>query len=365
MNIISFNLSKLQNLPSINKTSNTLSPTFGLRMASPLTQDTVSFTAKRNEEEVRERSDKTAKCRSEGISQKTAMEIRERVKDHHYAMKKKFVDEFGDLLSTPEQKGLLTMGSRIKGVNSICEKSANRGWSTKKDVLNHMGDLSGFCFILESPKSEKEFFKHFTKMYKQGAFNVEEIEYHRIEPKYKNNEVVESFDSFHLNDLQKFKTDIAKIKQPTKNFFYPVDSQSGYSGLHVTISSSHGAKSEVQIMTRGVHNLKNVENLLYKIRNGKDIQPQYAKMGVLLSDLKVKDKNKMTPQEKARQAAMSKYTLECYKHAIKHPFADKNEFLHVRDAESISAKEKNLIKDFDMNSIYKLMQTFESIAKDK
>lgn len=351
MNILSVSNFSFSNPLQFNKTNaqQVSVPKFGLTMAAPLSKDTVSFRA-------HQQSAKRMAKRSDAISLALARKIRNSFLNPHNKLKKQFLSKFEGLLSTPDNKNILTMLDRVKTEDSIREKTAARGWKTQNEIFTHMGDISGFCFILEDKKSLQELIKVLSQMIKNKDFEVIEAEYHRLAPKYKKNAIDISYDSLNQSHLQKLKESIIKSQRPATQFWKEVDSISGYSGLHLTIRNKDGYLSEIQIMTRSMHNLKNIENLFYKIRNGKTVNPKYRYIEQFMEPLKVKDQDNPTPKEKLIQKAITKYTQEAYIDMLSRPYEDRHDFLHPTNP---------LIKDFDFNSIGQLMQTCEQIAMSK
>lgn len=330
-------------------------PRFGLTMAQPLSKDTVSFKGGFPTKKI-------MSSRGDAITNKLAQEIRLAVMPSHIALGKKFEMYFGDILSKDGQKGLVTMLHRLKSTNSICEKTATRGWTNKKEVLANMNDISGYCFVLEEQKSFTEFAKRFSKMIKKGEVDVVEVEYHRLAPKYKKGKVEKTYESLSLSGLQKIKEAIIDTKNPTTQFWREVDSMSGYSGCHITVRNHDGTKSEIQIMIRGMHDQKYVENLFYKIRNGKTVDSKYRFIEQFLQRLKRKPAEQMTEVDNTLQKAMTKYTQESYENVLLNPFSTEHKFLSPFDSQRLTAREKEMLSDFDFNKIYKLMEACENIA---
>lgn len=330
-------------------------PRFGLTMAQPLTKDTVSFKGGIPTKKI-------MSSRGDAITRQLAQEIRLAVMPGHASFGKKLTAYFGDILSKEGKTGLITMEHRLKSADSICEKTATRGWTNKKEVLANMNDISGYCFVMEDKKSFTEFAKRFSEMIKKNEIDIVEVEYHRLAPKYKKNKIETTYDSLSLSGLQKIKDAIIKTKNPTTQFWREVDSMSGYSGAHITVRNHDGTKSEFQIMTRGMRNLKHDENLFYKIRNGKTVDPKYRFIEQFLQPLRTKAPEKMTEHDIALQKAMTKYTQEAYEKVLETPFSTECKFLSPIDSQRLTAKEKEMLSDFDFNKIHKLMEACENIA---
>ncbi len=351
-------------------------PRFGLTMASPLLNDTVSFGAAAKAKKAVHAVQQTTKAagkRSDGITLQLARLLRSHIQKPHAELKNHLQELFkGQIKPNPHevinnknsQKYLFTMLDRIKSEDSIIQKTASRGWGNlgKKELLANMTDVSGLCFVLEDKKSLGEFIKKLSKEICEGKLNIEEAEYHRLPTIYKSRTAPQTFDSLEPEQLQKLKNAIYDTQNPTTQIWKDVDSMSGYSGLHLIVKNSDGTKSEIQLMTRAMHNLKNVENLFYKIRNNKNVDPKYRYIEQFMEPLKVKDKDSMTESEKALQKAIKKYTQEAYEEVLNKPFDTSNKFLSVEMSARLNKKEKEMLKDYDFNKIGELMKTCESIA---
>lgn len=355
MNILSLNLftaGKQSNIPAVSnsKTSNR----YGLVMAKPLLKDTVSFGSTKQ-------SVKKMASRSDAITIDLSKKIRAKKEKPHKRKKQLLLENFSPLI----EQGLVTFKDRVKGENSICEKSATRGWNTMDLVLKHMNDISGFCFELNASKAFPEIIKRFKSLLKTRELEITEAEYHRREPKYKNSKIVASYDSLDPQDLQVLKNEINKIQNPTTQIWKDVDSRSGYSGLHLTLRTKDGEKSELQIMTQSMGKTKKIENLLYKIRNGKTVDTIYEPVEKYLAPLKPLDEYASASEKQAHEAlqsAMTKYTQEAYEKPLKKPFDSKFELLKVSDS-GLNKKEKNLIAKYDFNKIAILIEACEKMAE--
>lgn len=346
MNIFAINPFKVTS--NNNSKSYNLQPRFGLAMAKPLLKDTVSF-----------RGDKlpSKKNMERGayiISADLAMRIQAKKAPVHERKKRLINQYFGDLI----EQGLVTFHDRLKSIRSIREKASTNGWKTMDAILEHMDDISGLCFVLNTPKAFPEVTKRFKQMLQDREIEVTQVEYHRMAPKYKRNQIVESYDSFKPNDLQRLRDDINRIQNPTKKIWFDVDSRSGYSGLHSALRTKDDKTSELQMMVKNIASNKNIENLLYKIRNGKAVDPKYEFVARYLTALKPLEENAAPEEIKAHDAldiAMTKYTQDSYAQALKNPFSENFEPLQVENSDVLNKKEKKLIAKYDLNIIEDLM----------
>ncbi len=346
MNIIALNPFKISNNNA--PVAYSSQPRFGLTMAKPLLKDTVSFKGDKLP------SKKSMEKGAYIISADLAMKIQAIKAPVHERKKQLLSKYFGDLI----EQGLISMHDRLKGIRSIREKATTNGWGTMDAILEHMDDVSGFCFILNNSKAFPEVNKRFKQMLQDREIEVTQVEYHRRAPKYKKNQMVESYDSFKPNDLQRLRDEINRIQNPTKKIWFDVDSRSGYSGVHSALRTKDDEISELQIMVKNIHVVKNIENLLYKIRNGKAIDPKYEIVARYLTALKPLPEDATPEEVKAHElldVAMTKYTQDSYSQAIVTPFSNKFEPLGVENSEVLNKKEKKAIAKYDLNKIEDLM----------
>ncbi len=330
-------------------------PRFGLTMASPLLKDTVSFKGDKLP------SKKSMEKGAYIISADLAMRI-QAIKAAPHERKKQLLNQyFGDLA----EQGLITFFDRLKGIRSIREKATTNGWDSMKPIMEHMDDISGFCFVLNTPKAFAEVCKRFKTMLQARDIEVNQVEYHRRAPKYKKNNIVETYDSLKPGDLQRLRDEINRIQNPISKIWFDVDSRSGYSGLHSTLRTKDDQTSELQIMTKNMAAVKKIENLLYKIRNGKSIDSKYEIVARYLTALKPLDEHASEDERKISdvlQMAMTKYSQEAYGQTIASPFDNKFEPLKVENAETLNKKEKKAIANYDLNKLAELMIRAEYLA---
>lgn len=320
---------------------------FGLKMKQPLGADTVSF--KGIEQTVKKMSN-----RSDGCSIMVAKQVRARMAGNHKTVLTLFNKRFKDILSTDTEKKLITLKQRLKSENSICEKTATRGWVSKDEILKNMGDISGLCLVLESPKSLKEAFKGISDMVKAREVVIDEVEYLRRPPVYQKGEIVESFESLNQEQVQNFTQALTKFDQNLDRKIQDVNSMTGYSAMHISLLHKDGTKTEVKLMTRGMHDLHEVENLYYKAKNGKDINPKYKFIKGHLEKLKVLDPKNLTPEELKIHKPLFEYTQAAYAEALRHPYDSSKRFLSTTDP---------AISEFDFNKTQLLMDACNRVAK--
>ena len=369
MNI--FGISNFNKIPTNYKSdrkNNNIITNFGLKLSDPISADTVSFkgTKQKVVEDVAKQTKKTAGDLKDLITTDLEKRIRRKVSPTH----KKFVSDiknyFKNDLSTDKEKKSITLYDRVKTEFSIGQKAISRGWYTKNAILDNMRDISGVCFVIEDSKGFNTFVKNFSEMMKHSKANVVEVEYLRIPPVVKRGKVIKSYDSLPHSGLNKLKNNIERLLNPTKTIWKDVDSIAGYSGLHLTVKHPDGNFSEVQVMTRSMFTVKSPENLFYKAKNNKVIEKKYDLIADYLKPLAKKNPDKMTTSEKEEEKrlhrALNKYTQEAYQHAIENPYNIQN-VLSVENSSELTAKEKEILKKYDLNLILDLMNYCERTKK--
>ena len=361
MNILSVNNFKFSPVSFNEKKNNKfLVPQLGLKMAQPLTKDTISFSGKFIQ------TKKTCGDLKGACTSVAGRNIIRKHIDAHIKNYELFKKRFAGKLSDEEAKRLFTLLNRLKGIFSLQLKTASLGIGGMKvdEILQKINDVSGFCFVLEDAKSYEEFVNIFSDMIRHGEVNPVEVEYHRLPPVYKKNGASKNHDSLNPAITQKLKNTIYDVKNPTYQLWKDVDSRSGYSGLHVTIKNKDGTKSEIQIITRAMADLKHYENLYYKFRNGKPLDPKYTALEPILMPLKPKDLENLTPEEAFLQKALTKYTQEAYTERLVNPYDVDRPFLRVSEAKSLTSKEKEVLAPFDFNKIKVLVDAYDTYAKE-
>lgn len=300
-------------------------PQYGIKMSEPLSCDTVNFKGAIN-------TNKTLGDLADAVTRLLARQIREIYEKPHNDMLKLINKNYSDLFD----KKLITLMERIKKEFSICEKTTTIEATTKRDILENMQDISGFAFVLEDGKAFQQFLLRTAKLVKSKEISIVDMEYYRIPPKIKRGKVVESYDSLNANGIQKLGTVVDEVNASEKPILNEKPSPAGYSGLHITLKDKNGLYHEWQVMTRAMWNLKEVENLFYKIKEGKAMDPKYSYIEDVLSPLKPIDEYATEKEKNLYRIFKNKiklYTLEAYKERLKRPFENRMEFLKPSDPE--------------------------------
>ena len=355
MNILPlYNIGYNRNTVNNNSSFGMQSSSFGLKMAKPIATDTVSFGASATAKRAGKYGDM--------ISQDLAIKIINKMKKPHHKLEVLLNNEFNKLINN----GSVSLINRLKGEYSLRLKTGSRKLNDEQSIIKGgITDISGFCFILEDRAAFKNVMNIFNKLIKSNKITIAKtgeikeglpVEYHVIPPVYnKKGEIVETYNSLDPMELQKFKNMLIDKYHPASRMSDTIDSISGYSGLHVIVKNSDGTYSEIKFLTRAMADVQKVENLLYKIRNGKTVDPKYSYMEAILAPFKpVNDfaSEKEKKESEKLNKAISKYTLEVYKYALKHPYEKNIKMPMPSDP---------LIVQYDFNKLLKLMEACESL----
>lgn len=364
MNILSINNFNIKAPLFSNKQEQNNRSFFGLKLTSPLREDTVSFGAAKPKkpqniktftEKTIARTYKKAGDLKDGINNIQAIQLRLMHYNVFAKYERLFKTKSARYLSTPEKKGLATLKTRLKREFSIIQKTASLGigGESNEDIAKQITDIPGYTYIIEDPKGYAAVIKDLSDMVKHGEINPTAAKYHKLPDEYKKGKLINSFDSLNPATSARLRKTILDVKDVDLWTICP--SKSGYSGLHIIIKSPDGKFSEIQVKVRSVADLKEVEDLYYKITNGKELSPEQAPLDGVLRLLKPVNPEKLTESEKALQKALTKYSIEAYTLALEHPYEENAPFLRVIDAKTLTSKEKELVAQYDFNRI-KLFQ---------
>ena len=236
----------------------------------------------------------------------------------------------------------MTLLDRIKTTNSYKEKS------TIVDI-KEIDDGSGFAFILEDVSAFRTFTDNFNKLLKKG-YTVVDYEYHRLPPIFRRGQIRQTFDSLNSSTQQRLKGEILKLNPQMSGHMVDRDSKAGYSAVHMILRDKKGQMHEIQVYTRAMADVKNAENIVYKLKSGKGVPAQYLKVSPHLSLLKpAKKGTQLTPEAKKIQDEMKEYVKDAYIDALSHPFTQ-NKILHP------DPKKYPSLKDYDLNTLSLLLK---------
>ena len=297
---------------------------------APLAKDTVCFTSGKqdlNEEDL-----------NNGINLRTAKILYNDVQPAQRYLNRQLDKILGDLVRPEhgvgsQSKPIEIIRKRAKSPESIVEKSATRSLRSYEEVKNGLTDLAGAKIVMADTSREAvdKVIGRLTEAVENGKLKIIEIENYRPEPEINDRgEVVRTFDyssPLALKNLKqacddKSDTNIRKIDE---------DRPSGYMAIHLLVQLPDGFTGEIQIIGNEMEKLKDVEDMCFKVKNGKHLPKKYASVEKMISALA--DKNDVILRKEH-----SKYTRNAYlyqrdieQNKNKRKKQQTQEFLHIPD----------------------------------
>lgn len=293
-----------------------------------LSKDTVSFGT----------GAKMMACRADSVNIKLARQIHKEAKpamDNLQKVLKKYLNSLIATETNPNRPILSRNGivTRIKSEESICEKTAARALRNKDEIKDDLGDIIGARIVLRdaSEKNVDEIIKHLIEAVKNNDLKIFEIENYRPSPKYSY------VSNKSLNALEKTCSKMRTNGVRRSESSIP----SGYTALHLGVYLPDGYIGEVQLMGADVQKVKEIEDMIYKVKNNKSLGKKYKIIEDALSQLK---------DNKPLQRAVNTHSMEQYIQARTtepHPLKSKKsyKFLPVPNY---------LPPEFDYNLLYKM-----------
>lgn len=351
MNILSVSGIKY---PSYNCEKTSPQKRFGLTMSKPLAHDVISFKA----------TPKTMGSRANAINMKLARDIHSDAEQALAFMRDK-IDKYTKYLVSDTynpNNPIEVVKDRVKSPESIIEKAITRNWNTKQEILKNMTDLAGMKIIMRDGSNEQvnKVLENLMQGMDEGELKFIEIENKRPLPIYNQyDEIVKRYDYASPVCLAKFqylasKTAGKDIKLIEEN------TPTNYMAIHMLMELPNGIVGELQIMGHDVALLKDIEDMCYKVKNGKNLPKKYARVEKALAPLKppVLPKNGIETQEYKDALANHeflkkehlKYTQEAYmEQRAKEPRPHKS-----RKKETFLKIPEFMPKELDFNYLYEL-----------
>ena len=272
---------------------------FGLVMNKPLSRDTVSFKA----------TPKAMQSRKNAITMSLAKKIHEEAEEATKFMEAKLRPFLYDLEASTYAQGnpIEVISPRAKTAVSIVEKAVTRGWVNKDEIKRGMTDLAGMKIIMRDASIENvdKVIDRLVQAVTEGGVKIIEIENKRPLPIYNQyGQIAKSYDyasPMALIRLQRAATE--RVGQPIR--LMDENTPSNYMAIHMLVELPNGITGELQLMGHDIAALKELEDLCYKIKNGKNIDKKYAAIEKALAPLKDEENTLL-------RAEHDKYTQEAY-----------------------------------------------------
>lgn len=374
-----FGLSLGNNFPSLktNKTNlNKSVPNFFVNSTNlkPLASDTISFTSRKKQKEkpsdklgalpvqssIRDANDKVMHEKERTITNVLAHRISREASYDTKRLEITLKQSLDSLMpennkSCDREHPIYNLEFRTKGANSIREKATQKYLFSKEAVINRLGDIIGARIILgdNSKNSADLIIDKLIEIVKEGRLKITEVENHT--PYDKKFQYV---GQTKLHKLAQASSDRFGIFVNEKS----VRNETGYTAVHLSVVFPDGYRGEIQILGRDVAVLKELEDIPYKILQGKSINPQYHKIVSILEPLCPISDNPNDP-ENIKRAKLKKefiaYTAAAYKYERNKVNLSKRRdlipyFLTLGEFAQSQRRKIHLPLDMDFNNLYRL-----------
>lgn len=298
MNILSINPYKIA--PNINKQNKTNRQTpmfgmelnktsFGLKLNNPITEDTVTFSQPQAIEQPSNAISfgmtlthgKFLKSRVGGVSNATAMKIHKVASEIQPEIETFIRGLFADYMVTAEKPNNLIayIAGRAKKPGSIAEKSKVIEENTIAGVFKNMTDLNAVKIVMQKGDrtNSQKVLDILADAIKRGLIILEEIEAKRpgAAKKLKGKDA-EKWDYIEPDNLQQFVNIAEKAKGKPVNYLPPDLTPANYTALHFLFRLP-GQKRvfELQLMGLNVARFKDLDDILYKVLNNKNVDKKF------------------------------------------------------------------------------------------
>ena len=327
----------------------------GLKMANELVQDT--FTA--------HGTPKKLVKRVIDIPRSVAKQINALAKARQTKVDAFKAELFEDLLVTEYNPSntIYEIKGRAKSVDSIIEKANTRKWYTKEEIMNKMTDLNGSKTILRDgsrPEAHKVL-DRYIKAIEDGKLELVEIENKRpiaCEGKKGDEASIRDYVSpERLNDLYN-KANKIQTHKIGKEHFKDIDyTDSNYPALHLLLKFPNEKwVFEEQIMGYDVAVYKDLDDIIWKILNNKNVDKKYQPIIDIIKRLNEPGNATLLEQFKTYRRNVFLFQRDKAPHITKH----KTEwFLPIKDEIDNEVVREKL----DMNYLYELKLKCEGKIK--
>ncbi len=245
---------------------------FGLKMSSPLSADTISFTGTpKNANKVWE------------INKEAARSIRRKLAAGANKVENFMQSTFADLVASEKypKNPLSEIGFRLKSIGSIAEKTGSRQWKTSDEILAGMTDLIGAKLVFRDATKNKvdSVLDRFIPFIKSRTIELLEVENKRPMavkglPEYKAAEYDYASIEF-LNKMITIQNDVWKKggnKQRVKKRLDDDFTDANYCATHFLfrLPGKSPVTFELQILGNNVNEAKHIDDIVFKKLDGKN-----------------------------------------------------------------------------------------------
>lgn len=252
---------------------------------------------------------------------------------------------------------------REKSIESIIEKSATRKWTSVQEILDNMTDLNGVKIVArkKATKNEMDYIlDRLVPMIKTGQLELKEIEIKRPESirnlSAKEQEKYDYASMQMLKKLVEIQEGVWNTKKTSKENIRKVSlgkpqyTKGNYCALHLLLDlpTKDARVFEAQFMGAYVGAGKDLDDILFKIMDGKHVDKKYARIKKLFEELKAD-----TTGAKDRFMQYRKDALLALREKEIHE-ASMNKSIGKNVKLFISAEKYNLTPEYDLNNLMDL-----------
>ena len=300
----------------------------------PLSKDTVCFTGGKKDI----RSNNPEDDHVGGINKTTAIAIHSDAERAYMYLDQKLDKILGDMVRPEHSAGsaskpIQIIRSRIKDVDSIIEKSITRKLDSTQEVKEGITDIVGARIVMANTTkgAVDKVIDRLTDAVKNNELKIIEIENYRPDPEMDSEDnIIKSYDYSSARSLKELKlacddqlgTSIRKVDE---------DVPSGYMAIHMLVQLPNGFTGEIQILGREVERLKDIEDICYKVKNGKTVKKVPPKVKKMLAPLSNREDVVLRKEHNiyTRQAYIFQRELELQNSFGRRKMS--NEFLKIPD----------------------------------
>ena len=366
-------------------------PKYGVRYSAPLSCDTVSFQSKKGKGRKAMQALKAAMRAAEKKAEELVDEFSGRVTEKELPAKQKiwkinkgdaetihsmvlkpqtyirnFIHNlYDDLLYSEKisKNPILEIHDREKSVESIIEKSATRKWTSIQEILDNMTDLNGVKIVTrkKSGKDEMDYIlDRLIPMIKTGQLELKEIEIKRpaairdLSPKKQ-----EEYDYASMPMLKKLvavQEGVWNTKKTSKEnirkvfFGKPQYTPGNYCALHLLLNlpNKEARVFEAQFMGAYVGAGKELDDILFKIMDGKHVDKKYTRIKKFFEELKADTTGAKERFMQYRKEAL----LALREKELREASSNKSTARNIKLF--ISAEKYNITPEYDLNNLMDL-----------
>ena len=372
MNILQVN--NLQNFNNIwfNKRNNSVEQKYGLKMADPLSKDTVSFKA-------------TSKAAQKALeaNRSTVKNVRAAMQDSYKKINRMIDNLFADLEASEKypKNPLSKISCRLKSEDSIKEKTGTREITSFDEITATMTDIIGTKLTIREPNKSvvDGILGRFIPLIKSGKLELLEIENKRPEIVKGLPESEASIYDYASADFLNMFADIQdtchKKGGSKKRVTRHIDddfTKANYCAIHFLfrVPGKRPVVFECQVIGENVDKAKTIDDGLYKKLNGKNFANSTPKFDALFEPFT--NPNFFAGEENAEKIvedakkAINDYRGEVFlfqrNKAVSTVTKNKNKKEHFLPIShrvfppEIEMKYKISSEDYDFNNLYNILQ---------